>query len=502
VPAVSLFLQRAVALRPELRLGPDNASAVAETCARLDGLPLAIELAAGWVKVLAVPALAERLRSRLALLRRGPRDLPARHQTLRATIDWSYQLLAPGERDLFSALAVFSGGAALDAVEAVRGEEEVLDGLAALLDASLITRDEADEPRYRMLETIREYAAQRLAEHPQRERIADAHAEYFLALAARTRPRYGRDYAEADLRRVQADFDNLRAAAQWLFEHGRWQDAARLVDGLWRYPEARGHVEEIGAWVQEVLVEGRLAGPERGNLLLMAGDLASLHGEHERSERELPAALEELGPEQPQARARCQYLLGWAAFSAGRAEVAAAWIGQTYAAAQDAGDLVQQGRTLNTLGCICAELGDDQAARSHLTRSIELARRVGDEHDVAAGLINAGLFHLRLGELAAAGAAADQALPLARRDGSAQLLLSALCMVGHLALAEGDPGAAEQSYREVVRAAARSQIRALTASAWAGWPVPHWSAATGTGRRGCSARPSAQQAASTRWSAT
>ena len=188
--AITLFVQRAAAVKPDFKLTEENAGAVAEICARLDGLPLAIELAAARAKLLSPSAILSRLASRLQLLTGGARDLPARQQTLRQAIDWSYDLLSAPEQKLFRRLAVFRGGCTLEAVESVCNtksdlELDVLDGMGSMVDKSLMRQIEQDdgEPRFAMLETIREYGLEKMAASGEEKLTRRAHAAYCIVLA-------------------------------------------------------------------------------------------------------------------------------------------------------------------------------------------------------------------------------------------------------------------------------------------------------------------------------
>ncbi|HYO81998.1 MAG TPA: protein kinase, partial [Bryobacteraceae bacterium] len=256
--SVALFVQRAAATRPDFRLTPENAAAVGELCRRLDGLPLAIELAAARVKILPPGSLLARIESRLELLTGGARDVPERQQTLRRTIDWSYELLTPSERTLFARLSVFAGGCTLEAVEAVCNTREdlevnVFDGVASLVDKSLLKQvtDEEAEPRFVLLETIREYARERLRTSGQAEEVARSHAAYFMVLCE--------DVGSMDaserrswFRRVELENDNIRAAIRHLIATGSAEWALRLGAAqhwFWEqqelFTEARQTLEEI-----------------------------------------------------------------------------------------------------------------------------------------------------------------------------------------------------------------------------------------------------------------
>ena len=250
--AVQLFVERAQAVRPDFRLSEQNSAAIADICLRVDGLPLAIELATARINLFSPDELRERLGSRLALLRGGSRDLPSRQRTLRATIEWSYQLLEPGERRLFELLSVFPV-AGLEAVEAVAEEldwltetsGDTLDGLASLLDKSLIHKVDPEDAASRlvMLETIREYAAERLDDSPEFAAAArQAHAAYFADFAKRQWQDLTGQRREAALAAMTADIDNLRLAwRHWVSKSDRLQ-LNKLVDSLWLLYDATGLV--------------------------------------------------------------------------------------------------------------------------------------------------------------------------------------------------------------------------------------------------------------------
>ncbi|HYN89741.1 MAG TPA: NB-ARC domain-containing protein, partial [Ardenticatenaceae bacterium] len=244
--AVRLFVERASAAKAGFALTSDNAVAVAGICNRLDGLPLAIELAAARVRLLSPPAILERLveapgGSPLHLLTGGARDLPARQQTLRSTIGWSYDLLDQAERDLFDRLGVFAGGWTLEAAEAVADGMGVLDGLESLVDKSLVRQHEQDgDGRFTMLQTIREYAIERLEATGQADGLRQAHADFYLRFTEQAEPKfYGATQVEW-LKRVETEHDNLRAALDWTLAHREPVRALRLAGVLWRFWYARG----------------------------------------------------------------------------------------------------------------------------------------------------------------------------------------------------------------------------------------------------------------------
>src|SRR6266511_5936383 len=264
-PAIALFIRRAQAARPDFALTEQNVPIVTAICQRLDGLPLAIELAAALVKVLPLPAILSRLEQRLHVLVGGPRDLPPRQQTLRTAITWSYNLLNADEQALFRRLAVFVGGWSLEAADAVSTlersngatsqESSVLKGLFSLVDHSLLQQVASDdeEPRYAMLETIREYALERLEASGEAEAIRQAHAAYFLALA---------EVGEAQLKsagqaqwllRLEREYANLRAALEWALGCGQLEMALRVCGALWHFWTMHGHLSEGRRWIEQAL---------------------------------------------------------------------------------------------------------------------------------------------------------------------------------------------------------------------------------------------------------
>jgi predicted ATPase/class 3 adenylate cyclase len=251
--AIRLFVERAQAAKPAFALTDENAAAVAEICRRLDGLPLALELAAARVKLLPPQALLERLDERLKLLTGGARDAPARQRTLRDAIAWSHDLLSPHDQTLFRRLAVFAGGCTLEAVEAVGnadGELDTLEGMASLIDESLLRQIDGpgDEPRFAMLETIREYGLERLEVSGESGTVQERHATYFASVAEALRPHlYGPDQGRT-IRQLEAEQGNLRAALAWAVEHADAAIGLRLTANLrkfWLLRRPRGSMPSM-----------------------------------------------------------------------------------------------------------------------------------------------------------------------------------------------------------------------------------------------------------------
>ena len=357
-PAVALFVQRAIAAKPDFQLNPDNAPAVAEICARLDGLPLAIELAAARVKILSPPLMLTRLASRLQLLTGGARDLPQRQQTLRAAIDWSYDLLSAAEQKLFRRLSVFAGGCNLEGVEAVCDAKsdldlDLLNGMASMLDKSLVQKVEqtAGESRFGMLETIREYALEKLEASGELPLAKRAHAAYCLVLAEEeATEESGTDAAEWQ-ERFGFEHDNFRAGLDWLTETGDADWGLRLGTALFRFWEIR-----------EYLAEGR---DRLGKLLKLAG-----------------AA----GP--TKARARALFAAGVLAGEQGDYASADALIGESQDIARRLGDKMGVAVSLNALAVFACDRGHVASARALFEEGLVLWRELGDQKAVARALSN------------------------------------------------------------------------------------------------------------------
>jgi predicted ATPase/class 3 adenylate cyclase len=297
--AVSLFVERARAVRPDFRLTGENALAVAEICERLDGLPLGIELAAVRVNVLTPQTMLPRLDERLSLLTSGPRSLPERQRTLRGAIDWSYRLLEEPARRLFARLSTFFGGGTLEAIEAVCDPDlgaPVLDLLGSLVNDSLLRRTETPggEVRFQMLETIREYAAERLDAESDAADVRRRHAQYFLSLATRAEPLLvGADQKEW-LDRFDHDHDNIRAALRWSIQADEVRAGQEAAGALWRFWHQRGHLAEGRKKLEHLLkaADGAERTPERFKALTGAGGLAYWQNDYSAAERFYSEALE------------------------------------------------------------------------------------------------------------------------------------------------------------------------------------------------------------------
>jgi predicted ATPase/class 3 adenylate cyclase len=385
--AVALFVERALDAKPDFTVTDENASAIAEICSRVDGLPLAIELAAARVRLLPPRALLARLARRLPLLVGGARDLPARQQTLRDTIAWSYDLLGAEEQALVRQLGVFVGGFTLEAAEAVcAGESDLLDGLASLVDKSLLLQAEHQgEPRFRMLETIREYALEVLQVSGEATEIQRRHAMHFLALAEAAEPELQRAQQATWFDRLEREHDNLRAAARWSLESHDAELALRLGRALERFWEVRGFLSEGQHWLDRALdlaagTQPPVSARVKAAALSAAGTLAYVRSDYERAVALLQDSLtlwRELGDRAGVATSL--HNLSRVKFYQGDHERAAALCEQSLTSRRELRDTRGVAMSLNTLGVIARNRGDQATARALYEESLGLFRDLGDQ---------------------------------------------------------------------------------------------------------------------------
>jgi predicted ATPase/Tfp pilus assembly protein PilF len=443
--AVGLFVQRARAVVPSLEFQDEDWDIIRKICARLDRLPLALELAAARLKVLPLPDLLSRLERRLPLLTGGARDAPERQRTLHATIAWSYDLLMETERQLFDRFSVFTGGASIDAVSDVCGAD--LDGIASLVDKSLIRKAEGsgDEARVEMLETIREFAQDRLDESPEADSIQRAHALYFLAAAERSEPLLMGSEQVKWLRRFENDHDNLRAALTWLLEDGEQERALQLAGDLWMFWYMHGHVTEGRRWLSLAL-EAAPSEPTvaRAKALDGAGYLAG-----EQSDHVSRGLLEE--------SLRCARVVGSplpiaiaashlsAHMDMEEGEEARALGEEAVSLARSVDDRYTLAVTLNNLGQVLLyQYKDPEGALRLIEESLAIRREIGDRSRIALSLVNVGYVALHRDDTARARELAEEALALATEIGDKRHVSFALGTLGWAALGEG---AFEEAHR-------------------------------------------------------
>ena len=489
-PAVELFYQRARAVAPAFELTPANAATVERICRKLDGLPLAIELAAARVKLFPPWALLDRLDRRLQVLAGGARDLPERQQTLRDTVAWSYDLLDNDEQALFLRLAAFAGGCSLEAAGTVcspgadRPEEsDVLETLASLVDNSLVVsrseaseRPEDGEPRFLMLETIREYAAERLRSSGEAEEMHRAHALYYLALAEATQPEVSARMLKEWLARLEGEHDNMRAALRWAIRRREADFGARLGLTLWRFWAESYHLSEGRRWMEAVLaLGGPEDGPEGGAgevdsslparrwafLHLVTGMLAAGQGDHDRAVglyEESLALYRNLDYEKGMSGPLRE--LGVVAYHQGDYERAVRLSEQALTISREFGSTFGSGLATCTLADALRARGDIERAKTLLEESLTSLRRQTYPQRVANALAitlsRLGSIECEMGGDERASELFKESLGLARRFG---FMFDVLMSLEGMARVEAVQGRPERAARLLgVSAAMREEM--------------------------------------------
>jgi predicted ATPase len=402
--AIRLFTQRAVDARAGVALTGADAEAVAELCRRLDGLPLAIELAAARARLLPPAALLRRLGNRLDMLTGGPADLPERQQTLRSTIDWSYDLLEPPEQLLFARLSIFPGGWTLDSAEAVCGNDgadDVLGVMSILLERSLIglAESSADGPRFRMLEVIREYAQERLAEIEPGDETMCRQVEYLTGLAHAAEPHLRDREARHWDAVLEEELGNFRAAVNWLLARRDTPTAVSLIWAISIHLWTSDHLQEARRWLE------------------------AAHDDEDR--------LDERN------RARLHFLLGATAYEQGGYDEARDFMPQALEGFRATGDRREQASSLTMLGATHPHYGEDDAAAACLNEAIDILRSIDEPWSLAFALNTLTALVAR-DDLNAASVHAAEALDIAQRIDNEPLAAQALMQLGYLSLLRGD----------------------------------------------------------------
>jgi predicted ATPase len=458
-PAVALFVQRAVAAKPDFELNQGNAAAVTEICAKLDGLPLAIELAAARVKVLSPSSMRTRLASRLQLLTGGARDLPQRQQTLRAAMDWSYDLLSAPEQKLFRRLSVFVG-CNLEGVEAVcdtKGDLDLdlLDGMASMVDKSLVQQVEPakGESRFMMLETIREYALEKLQASGEEALTKRAHAAYCLVLAEEATEQSGPEGTEW-LERFALEHDNFRAGLEWLTKSGDAEWGLRLGAALFRFWETREYLAEGRDSLGKLLRLASAAAPTkaRERALFAAGVLAVEQGDYASADSLIRESLDiarKLGDKQGAAVS----LNALAVIARGRGDVAVArsLLEESMVLWRELGDQKAVARSLSNLANIAKLQGDNARARSLYAECLSIFRELGDRTGVAWSTNYQGDVARDQGDSAAARTLYEQGLVIFRELDDRWGIAGTLADLGSLAREQGDYPRAHSMYRESIK---------------------------------------------------
>ncbi|HKQ88057.1 MAG TPA: tetratricopeptide repeat protein [Candidatus Acidoferrales bacterium] len=477
--AVELFVQRATAVWPGFLVTPENSAAIREICSRLDGLPLAIELAAARTKVLSPGAILDRLQRSLQLLTGGALDLPERQQTLRKTIDWSHDSLNEAEKSLFRRLAVFAGGCTLEAAEAVCNTGldlgvDLFEGISSLVDKNLVQRmDRAEmETRFSMLETIREYALERLAESGEQQNVRRAHAAYCLVLAEEGNPELNPAERVLWLAQCDSEIDNFRNALDCLFEARDFDWALRLCGSLFRFWDMREHLIEGRARMEAVL---RLAGDthskERARMLQFLGAIVTAQGD-------FPAAASFL----EQSLALCEELGDqWGIAASLNALAVSARDRGDYAAAQSnferslacwrlLPDQLAIARCLHNLANVVKVRGDYSRAKWGLREAAQIFEQLGDRSGAAWSINQQGDIAREQGDLEAARELYERALSTFRQVGDKWGAARSLTDLGYIDCEQKNHSAAHAAYREALAIFAelghrRGIARALEGSA-------------------------------------
>jgi predicted ATPase/DNA-binding CsgD family transcriptional regulator/transcriptional regulator with XRE-family HTH domain len=441
--AAQLFIQRAQAMKPEFTVTPDNAAAIAEICSWLDGLPLAIELAAARITVLSPAALLMRLERRLPLLTGGPRDQSMRLRTMRDAIAWSYDLLEDAEQTLFRRLAVFVGGFTLEGAEMVSDTErpgiEVVDGVASLIDKSLLRQEEGGggETRFRMLETVREFGLEQLTTCGDEAAVRSVHAHHYLALARQSFAGvHGRDHSRW-MERSEAEHNNFRSALTWLLSQGDAETAQSLTGALYRFWYVRGHLSEGLSWAERALATATTTPPTvRSWALLAAAWLAWATGDYRIAFRRASEAHDLFTVSSAAAgAAESLYVLGMVAEDSGDYTSAEAHLGEALEQFRELDEPTWVGFTLNALGLVAYEHGDRTGAQSLFKEALTQFRAVGELHGTDFALTNLGKVALSVGDFTRAAAFYQKSLTL-RHDHGEQVAVAG-CLRGLATVAAG-----------------------------------------------------------------
>jgi non-specific serine/threonine protein kinase len=489
--SVELFVARASAASPGFVVSEWNAATVGELCRRLEGIPLAIELAAARVKVLSVEQILARLDDRFRLLTRGSRTAPTRQQTLRAAFDWSYDLLTQEERALFRRMSVFAGGWTLEAAEQVarcevRGARsegsrtsdlatrnsqlatplaagDVLDGLSRLVDKSLVVvRERGNQARFEMLETVRQYAWEKLADAGEDAAALKAHAGWYLGLAERDQGRFQAMDDSAWLSRLDAEHDNLRMALKRGMDGGGYVDAClRLCAALGRFWVSRGFASEGRRWVQAALAcdEGA-ATLERAKAMYWLGGFAGYESDFEAARVALEeSALLFRGLGDGSGLARCLHVLGHALMFLGSYEQAVAAAEECMQLAGEIGDQLLAARARDTLANIAIRRREFERARRYLEESLAVYREHGARSAVSITLSSLGSVAQYASDLDRAEAYLEESMNIAQEDGYARRVADIRCVLGAVATDRGEHERALSLFKEALRAQVQHNSR-------------------------------------------
>jgi predicted ATPase/DNA-binding SARP family transcriptional activator len=451
--AVELFAERAASQDPDFSLTEANARAAAQICSGLDGIPLAIELAAARVPVLSMQEIAARVSDSLALLTQGSRTALAHHHTLRATLDWSFSLLDERERILWQRLSVFAGGFTLEAAEGVcagkaRGlcpvsvaQTDVLDLLTRLVKKSLVTvAKQGEQVRYRLLEIVRQYGAERLEQSKEAGAVRRRHAYFFLRMAERAEPELRGPDQLVWLTRLEREHDNLKAVLGWAREKGEAEAGLRMAGALWRFWEVRGYLREGFKWLSELNARAQNSPASlRAKVLNGMGALAVRQGDYAAARPLFEQSLaiqREL--KDKESMAALLHNLGSIAWSQGDYLVSRSLHEESLAIRRELGDKRGIASSLAGLGNVAQAQGEYPRARALHTDSLALRRELGDPRGIASTLTNLGIVAQAQGDYLAARSHLDEALRIQRLLGDKQGMAFSLSNLGRAAWAQQD----------------------------------------------------------------
>jgi len=453
--SVALFLERARAVKPEFEMTPENARAIAQICVRLDGVPLAIELAATWVKALAVQQIAARLSDASRLLKGLDRTALPRQQSVQATIEWSYDLLSEQERTVFRRLCVFAGGCTLEAAEAVcagNGIEEgaVLELLSHLIDQSLVQMQEerSGGARYRLLEVIRQFGWEKLEARGEAIVLSRRHRDWYLGLAEQAEQELKGKQQGAWLDRLEAEQENVRAALRWSLEQKEGEEAAR-ISVLWPFWILRGYMSEGCQWLNRMLAALPDRTAPRAKVLWATSILTGRLGDFIRATSLLEESLEvwrTVGDKKQMGLALST--LGVGAQRQGDYEQATARFEEGLPLLREVGEKQWTAIVLSSLGLIALYQGNHERARTLCEESLALFRDIGDTRGIASVLTNLGMIHLEEGDDAQAARLCEESLALRHEMGDKGGSAHTLVMLGHVALSQRQYHQADIHYKD------------------------------------------------------
>jgi predicted ATPase/DNA-binding SARP family transcriptional activator/Tfp pilus assembly protein PilF len=442
--AMALFTERAQAVRPDFAVTDTAAPALAQLCQRLDNIPLAIELAAARTSALSVEEIAGRLDDRFRLLSGGARTAVPRQQTLRAMVDWTYDALSEAERRVFNRLAVFGSTFDLDAAEQVVAEDDVVDVLSGLVNKSLVVAERpaaGGHSRYRLLETMRHYARERLAESGEATDVRSRHLARALAIATAAGAALDGPGQAPALDRLEAEHDDLRVALAWGTSGGDPEPALRLATALGRFWEVRGHLSEGRGWLEAALAAG--GGGELPALRAYALNWAAVLAQHQGDYNAARGLYEHslaLRRRLDDRLGACGALVGLGNLAAlqGRLETARDQFAEALAIGRDLDEPQVVAAALTNLGWVSHARGDLAGARAMYTEALDVRRRLGDGHGTAMVMANLGDLALQQGDLDVAHALQTEGLDLRRQLGDRSGVADSLAALGRVALARGD----------------------------------------------------------------